>query len=201
VVPWFNITRWTTGFDTQSPDSTNPADPGYGFFTYRNPALYLESNMLGAWPTSGDAMWEVQLEIADLAYTVLGSTPWYKLQIDNTAPVVDLHIDNGGDCKGFDKGDVIEGTFVARDPYFGGFGLSTLPNTIAIPSNQPTTAWSSTTQTPLAGAAWELNLGAPVSMKPCGYVVHLVAYDRTIVGSQSGGHNHKSTDTGFYILP
>ncbi len=198
----FNITRWTPGFDVQSPDSTNAADPGYGFFTYRDPSLYLENATLGVWPTSGDALWEVQLELATPAYVILGTTPWLRLQLDNTAPDIALHIDNGGDCKGFDKGDVIQGHFVARDIHFGGFGLSTLPNTVAIPSNQPTTAWPGTVQTPPApGAAWQLDLGAPVSMKPCGYVVHLSVYDRTIRGSAFGPGNHASTDTGFYILP
>jgi hypothetical protein len=38
-------------------------------------------------------------------------------------------------------------------------------------------------------------------MKPCGYVVHLSVYDRTIRGSASGPGNHAGTDTGFYILP
>ena len=198
----FNITRWAPGFDTQSPASVNPADPGFGYFTYQDPLLYMESNLLGVWPSSGDKLWEVQLELADSAFNHLGETPWYKLQLDNTEPDVDIHIDNGGDCNGFDKTDTINGHFVARDLYFGGFGLATLPNTLAIPSNQPTTLASFTSQTPLApGAAWELNLHSPTAMKPCGYVVQLVAYDRTIVGSQSGSHNGKHIETGFYILP
>ena len=198
----FDVTKWTPGSTTQNPDSTNPADPGYGFFTYLDPLLYLENNLLGVWPTSGDEQWEVSLDIADGAYTILGSTPWYRLQLDNTAPDVDLHIDNGGDCKGFSKGDTLDGHFVARDIHFGGFGLSTHPNTVAIPSNQPTTATLPTDQTALApGDAWTLDLGSPIKMKPCGYVVRVDVSDRTIVGSQSGGHNYSYTETGFYILP
>ena len=198
----FNITRWTPGYDTQVPDSTNPADPGYGFFNYRDPALYMENFTLGVWPTSLNGLWEIQLEIANSAYVIFDHTPWYRLLLDNTKPDVDLHIDNGGDCKGFIATDTIQGHFVARDPHFGGFSLATLPNTSAIPSNQPTTAWASTDQTPLApGAAWSLDLNSPVAMHPCGYVVQLVAYDRTIVGSQSGGHNWDHIETGFYIKP
>jgi hypothetical protein len=197
----FDVTKWLPGFTTQSPDSTNPADPGYGFFTYLDPALYLENNLLGVWPTSGDEKWEVSLDIAYGAYAILGSTPWYNLQLDNTAPVVDLHIDSGGDCKGFSKGDVLHGHFVATDLHFGGFSMSTLPNTVAIPSNQPSPG-SGTTETPAApGDAWSLNLGNPVVMKSCGYVVRIDVSDRTIVGSQSGGHNRNHTETGFYILP
>ena len=198
----FNITRWTPGYDTQAPDSINPADPGYGFFNYANPALYMENSTLGVWPTGSDDLWQVQLDIANAAYTILGSTPWYRIQLDNTEPDVDIHIDNGGDCNGFDKTDTIKGHFVARDLHFGGFSMGTLPNTVAIPSNQPTPLWAATNQTPVApGAVWELNLHSPVAMKPCGYVVQLVAYDRTIVGSQSGSHNSNHIETGFYILP
>jgi hypothetical protein len=146
-------------------------------------------------------MWEVQLEIANNMYVILGSTPWYRLQLDNTVPDIDIHIDNGGDCKGFDKTDTILGHFVARDLHFGGFSLATLPNTPAIPSNQPSTTWTSTSQTTAAGAAWSLDLNSPVAMKPCGYVVQLWAYDRTIIGSQSSSHNYNHIETGFYILP
>jgi hypothetical protein len=201
----FNVTKWTPGFTTQYPDSGNPADPGYGFFNYLNPALYLENNMLGVWPTSGeepDELWEVSLDIADGAYTVLGSTPWYRVQLDNTPPDVDLHIDSGGDCKGFPKSDTLNGHFVARDLHFGGFGLSTHPNTVGIPSNQPTTPTPGTIQTAMApGDAWSLDLANPIKMKSCGYVIRVDVSDRTIVGSQSGGHNRNYTETGFYILP
>jgi hypothetical protein len=198
----FNLTKWTPGFTTQNPDSTNPADPGYGFFNYLDPSLYFENNMLGVWPTSGDEQWEVSLDIANGVYTVLGSTPWYRLQLDNSAPTVDLHIDSGGDCKGFAKNDVLHGHFVARDLHFGGFGLSTHPNTAAIPSNQPTTPTPNTTQTAVApGDPWSLDLGNPVKMKSCGYVVRVDVWDRTIVGSQSNSHNYDYTETGFYILP
>lgn len=198
----FNVTKWAPGFTTQNPDSVNPLDPGYGFFTYLNPLLYLENNLLGVWPTSGDEKWEVSLDIANGAHVVLGSTPWYHLQLDNTAPTVDIHIDNGGDCKGFNKGATLNGHFVARDLHFGAFGLSTHPNTVAIPSNQPTTPTPYTNQTGLVpGDAWSLDLNSPVKMKPCGYVVRVDAWDLTIVGSQSGSHNYNYTETGFYILP
>jgi hypothetical protein len=198
----FDVTKWTPGSTTQNPDSANAADPGYGFFNYLDPLLYLENNLLGVWPTSGDEQWEVSLDIANGAYAILGSTPWYRVLLDNTAPAVDLHIDNGGDCKGFAKGDTLNGHFVARDIHFGAFSLSTHPNTVAIPSNQPTTPTLYTNQTALApGDGWSLDLGNPVKMKPCGYVVRVDVWDRTIVGSQSGGHNYDYTETGFYILP
>ena len=183
-------------------DSLNPADAGYGFFTYLDPLLYMENSTLGVWSTSGDELWEVSLDLADMAYNVLDSTPWYRMQLDNTAPEVDIHIDNGGDCKGFGKADVLHGHFVARDLHFGAFALSTHPNTAAIPSNQPATPTSSTDATVVSpGDAWTLDLASPIKMKPCGYVVRVQAWDRTIVGSQSGGHNYNATETGFYILP
>ena len=196
----FNVTKWTPGFDVQSPNSLNPLDPGYGFFDYLNPVLYLENNMLGTWSTSTNEKWKVRLQLANAAHVVLGSTPWLKLQLNNEQPDTDIHIDNGGDCKGFNVGDVIQGTFVARHAYFGAFSLDVLPDNVTIPSNEPATAWPSTSQTPVAGAAWTLNTGAPITMNPCGYVARVVAVSRTIVGSQSSGHFQSSQDTGFYLL-
>jgi hypothetical protein len=196
----FQVTRWTPGFDTQAPVSTDPSHPAYGFFTYLNPLLYLENNLLGVWNTSGDERWEIKLQLATPGFALVGETPWLKLQLDNTPPVAEISISNGGDCKGFAVGDVITGNVIARDAYFGAFSLAVMPNTTTIPSNQPTTAWPATTPTPLSGTSWTLNTGSPISMKPCGYVARVVATSRTIVGSSSGGHHQAVHDTGFYLL-
>ena len=204
LIDSFNVLRNTVGYDTQIADAS-------GFFTYLNPALYFESNILAVWNTSGDAMWEVQLDIADMADNVLASTPWYHIQLDNTAPTalplmpptLDVRIDPivGGDCSDIDEGTTITGTFVARDIHFGHFQLTTLPNTASTPSNNPTTPVLSTSESAPypSGSPWSLNTGAPVNMEPCGYVVLLEVWDRSIVGSVSGQHNSNRTSVGFCL--
>jgi hypothetical protein len=44
-----------------------------------------------------------------------------------------------------------------------------------------------------------LNTGAPVAMKPCGYVVRLDVSDRTIVHSSPFVHNSNHIEVGFCL--
>ncbi len=98
-----------------------------GFFTYL-PQDQNQLSLLAYWYSSGDDLWEMMLEIADSLDNVKGSTPWYRIQLDNTGPktsaqlvppTIDLHIDSGGDCKDFNVNTEIDGHFVAVDTYFG----------------------------------------------------------------------------------
>lgn len=198
----FNVRRMDVGSDPQV------ADPTTGFFTYKDPTLYLDTR-LALWYSSGDELWAVRIEVADSLVpfpNIVAISPDYLIQLDNTAPMtapplvsptIDIHIDSGGDCKTFDEGGAITGTFVALDDYFGAFSLSTSPNTAVFPSNAPITPQPSTS--PTASGTWSLNTNAPKQMKPCGYVVTLHVWDRSIVGSKSGSHNHNQIDVGFCL--
>ena len=48
----------------------------------------------------------------------------------------------------------------------------------------------------VTGNAWTLDT---TGMTPCGYVVELRAYDRTIAGSQPGSWNPGYDDVGFCL--
>jgi hypothetical protein len=188
---------WTV--DLNGVGSWHSPDAGSdGFFSYLDNLQNID-DVLAYWDTSGDQAWEIRLEIANPAYIVLGSTPWYKIQLDNTAPEADIHIASGGDCKDFSVGQEINGKFVARDPHFGAFSLSTLPASLS-PAN-PTTGIppvsSSTTQTsPSPGNDWNLKTNG---MKQCGYVVLLQVWDRSILNSSPGSHNYNQDDVGFCL--
>lgn len=201
----FNVRRVDVGSDPQV------ADPATGFFTYKSPLLYLDTR-LALWHTSGDDLWAVRIEVADSLVpfpNIVAVSPEYLIQLDNTAPLtapplaspnIDIHIDSGGDCKDFIEGDTIAGHFVARDMHFGAFSLSTMPNTATFPSNQPTTPQPSTSQTPGSpGSVWFLDTDSPKKMKPCGYVVHLRVWDRSIVNSHPGSHNSNHIEVGFCL--
>jgi len=149
----------------------------------------------------------VQLDIATAPNepSIVASSPWYSMLIDNTgpagppslSPTMDIHIAAGGDCKDFTTGTLIQGHFVARDIHFGGFSLSTLPSSMS--PNNPTTATSSTSETATfagGGDAWELDT---TGMQPCGYVVLLQVSDRSILNSVPGQHNYNNYDVGFCL--
>jgi hypothetical protein len=215
----FNVRRADVGSDPQA------ADPSTGFFTYKDPALYLDTR-LALWYTSGDELWAVRIEVADSLVpfpNIIAASPEYRIQLDNTrplptpilaSPTIDIHIASGGDCKDFIEGNTIVGCFVARDTYFGGFSLTTEPNTAMFPSNppaamvyacpepllSPAVVLSGTSETlSYPGNKWVLDTGSPVKMKPCGYVVRLDVWDRSIVGSQPGSHNWNHTEVGFCL--
>jgi hypothetical protein len=200
----FLVERWDVGFDPQAPVLN-------GFYKYLDPTVYFD-RALAYWNSGDDALWEVQLDLATLPLeaSIIGTSPWYRIQLDNTGPngppavplTMDIHITSGaGDCKDFTQGDTIAGFFIADDAHFGVWSLSTEPNTLATPSNQPTvSALAATDPAPAPGGhAWSLNTGNPVNMKPCGYVVRLDVSDRTIVNSVHGSHHSNHIEVGLCL--
>jgi hypothetical protein len=186
VITPLMLTRWDGTTYTSNPDIN-------GYFEYQQYINNIE-NLLGNWDSSGDDLWEVKLEIADLGDNpVLGAIPdLHLMQLDNTAPFASVDITTGGgDCGKFPVGTVLGGTFVARDVNFGSFSLGTLP------FNGPITPSSGSVQTPIAGSAWSLNTAG---MKSCGYVVELDVADRSIVNSSWGAHNRRPASTGYCLI-
>ncbi|MGH6794386.1 MAG: hypothetical protein ACREDD_04695 [Methylocella sp.] len=189
--------------------------PVGGFFTYLATSQNIDNN-LAYWDSSGDDQWYVWLELADMSDNVLSTTSQYLIQLDNTPPLpppnipltMDIHITAGagatgsGDCEDTPAGTLISGTFIADDLHFGAWSLSTEPNTLSTPSNQPTTVpvLANTDPAPApSGHAWSLDTGKPIAMKPCGYVVRLDVSDRSILNSSPGNHNTNNIEVGFCL--
>jgi hypothetical protein len=214
----FPIERWVhpPTFDTQIAVG--------GFFKYLNKLDYV-TRTIAVWSSGAlaladkDDLWEMQLDVATApnVLNIIGSSPWYRVQLDNTGPVgppaspptMDIHIAMGGDCKDFTQDSKIDGTFIANDPYFGSWSLSTEPNTFTTPSNQPQAitcpppanpALANTSPAPAPGGHdWCLDTLSPIEMKPCGYVVRLDVSDRSIVHSVPYVHNSNHIEVGFCL--
>jgi len=187
-------------------------DPLTGYVTYMDTLTNMDQ-VLAHWTPSGDELMEIRLELATPGDVVVGSTAWYSIQLDNTGPrrkpflppfeppdvTCEIHIDSGGDCKDFNKGTPITGHFTARDLHFGGFSLQTLPSSLLPPNPTTTPLISATTQTATfaaGGHGWTLDTS---KMAPCGYVILLQVWDRSIVNSQPGSHNYNYYDVGFCL--
>jgi hypothetical protein len=198
VVNWLGVGSWIT------------PDPITGYAAYMDTLSNMDQ-VLAHWTPPGDEKWQIRVEMATLGGIIVGTTAWHSIQLDNTAPrrkppvapfeppavTCEIHIDSGGDCKDFTKGVTIQGHFVAIDDHVGGFTLQTLPSSML--PNSPTTATPSTTNTAsfaAGGDEWELDT---TGMQPCGYVVLLQVWDRSIVGSQPGSHNYNFYDVGFCL--
>jgi len=162
----------------------------YGYLdTTTNPEL-----ILARWDTSADDKWRISLQLYNAAEVPVGAPVTHLIQLKNSG-VKDcrIHIDpaSGGDCNSFHVGAVIDGHFVAIDPYLSGYSLHTEP--YAAPAGQLTPT-SGALSTPFAGLdpapppgglAWHLDTK---NMKPCGYIVRLEATDRAIINSAWVGH-------------
>jgi hypothetical protein len=174
-----------------NPDASN-------FFVYQQYPDNIE-NLLGNWSSSGDDQWEVKLEIADLADNpVPGAIPYtHVIQLDNTAPQADIHIDSGGDCGKYAVGSILHGHFVAMDANFGSYSLSILPGTAVPPVVTPTGSSVETGTFP-GDDQWTLTTTAATT--PCGYVVYLWVADLSIVNSSWGAHNFAPASVGFCLL-
>jgi hypothetical protein len=200
----FHIVNWLGVGSNITPD------PLTGYAAYISTLSNIDQ-VLAHWTPAGDELWEIRLEMATLGGVVVGTTAWHSVQLDNTAPrrrpavppfeppavTCEIHIDSGGDCKDFTASTLVHGHFVARDDNMGGFSLMTLPTSMA--PNSPTTGTPATSNTATfvaGGDAWQLDT---TGMQPCGYVVLLQVWDRSILGSQPGSHNYNFYDVGFCL--
>jgi hypothetical protein len=154
-------------------------------------------SLLAIWYSGGNEKCQVRLTVFGAPTPCLPDT--HTIQLDNTYPEVALSITSGtGDCGKFAAGATIEGKFTARDEHFAEFGLSLLPVTISgvpVPLNavSPDDGY---TQTPVyPGTTWTLST---TGMSPCGYNVHLIAWDRTIINSQNT-RRHNDAYVGFCL--
>ena len=172
---------------------THSADPTTLCFKYR---LFNENinSVLAEWDTTGDTKWFVTLSVYDTANNLVG-TDTRMIQLDNTKPETTVSISIGaGDCGKFSVGTVLSGIFVARDTHFGVYSLNVEPaiNPAGVGVPIPKLGISETAST---GDAWSLDTAG---MKPCGYVLRVVARDLAIVNSQSVGH-YSHDSVGFCL--
>jgi hypothetical protein len=118
-------------------------------------------------------------------------------EIDPLDPVNagDLQLSTGGACKV--PHGVLHGTFVARDRHFSSWSITLAGgNGDPIPP-LPLSPNTTTTQTPLGGTAFSLDLTNPL-LAPCGYVVRLTVVDRAIVNSAYQGQ-HATIERGICL--
>lgn len=167
-----------------------------GFF----PFFSFQGNIGGTmayWRTAGvSALRYIRLALKDPGGVVTPGSPM-KVQLDNTAPTADIHIDMGGDCKTFPLGSHLIGHFSAIDPFpdfFGQYRIGVLPDPLPSPPMPPGTpappvvpaTGTSPTGSFPGDDQWSLDT---TGMPDCGYVVRMWAVDRSIVNSVPGQHN------------
>jgi hypothetical protein len=174
-----------------STHKANPITHRFDYLPFTQNALLL----LAQWDTTGDAKWYVRLSTYD-GGGVLQGTDTHVIQLDNTWPEASIDITLGaGNCGKFQPGTVLSGNFIARDDYLGSYSLGVEP-AVNDPGEAIPTPSSGLVQTAAApGDVWTLDT---TGMKPCGYVIRVVAVDRAIINSQGVGHVN-SDSAGFCL--
>jgi len=160
---------------TQTPDSSGWV-PYLANLSSGPPFLTVVGNILGYWQSAGNAQVWITMEARDGLMNPLGATVPKLVQLDNTAPVSSVSITSGGgSCGDFKVGDTIAGDYASTDnEALASVGLSLEP-TGGLFTLTPVIS-TLTTQS----GTWSLDT---TGLSPCGYVVRLDGYDRTIVNS------------------
>jgi hypothetical protein len=155
-------------YQTITPDASH-------YYAYQSKGFDFDDNIdnvLARWSPGGDDKWQIDLDI----FGVPGVFS-KVIQMDNTAPVAILNIDNGGDCTHFHIGDKITGHYTATDDYISSYALSA--------------SFGSTT-TVASGNVNAINspflFKTSLTGSPCGSI-DLAVYEKTI---------HDSVTTGYH---
>jgi hypothetical protein len=155
--PWVQYTN-------QSPDAI---DHWYNFLDPAKNTL----NVLARFAPGTEDQLRVEMEV-ESAFGVFSKT----IQMDNTAPVIQLKVDDEGDCTHYAKGDTITGHYYVYDKNISSWSFGTTWGGAANgTANTP----------PLPGNSF--SIVTPADAYPCGGV-SLYAIDKTIVDSQGVGH-------------
>jgi hypothetical protein len=151
-------------FTTQTPDPSH----WYNFLTPDKNTL----NVLTRFAPGTEDKLRVDMEVEGVAGTFSK-----VIQMDNTDPVVQLQVNDGGDCTKYKKGDTIQGSYYVYDQNIYSWSFaSTWGGNVNGTANTA----------PLPGNAFAVP--TPANAHPCGSV-SLHAVDKTIVNSQSVGRH------------
>jgi hypothetical protein len=165
----------------------------------------VEGEVLGQWQTpvfEGDGVYEVRVLLNSVSSNVI------KVLVDNTAPAAEIKWDLASPtdpCTTISGAGSRTGTFKATDTHFDHYTLSVLPpaNPSAVPPFIPPTVSPLSEYFPALAAPGKssgiFTLTIAADTTPCGYVVLLQVWDRTIINNYRQG-NYNNASVGMCVL-
>jgi len=202
---WLRINSVPSGFMWQVKDSD-------GYFNYQKDligptTIEVQDDVLAQWHTpvaEGDGLYEIRMLLYKPGALPQPGVPAeniasdiIKIVIDNTNPKSQLSLD-AGPCTKFSLGDIITGKFTATDKHLWRYSLGVEPSVPVAPVISPTgETYPALTVPGLTNEPYTLTTTATTS--PCGYVIRLRVWDRTIRSNHLNG-NYKSATVGLCIL-
>ncbi|MFZ5798870.1 MAG: hypothetical protein C4563_03475 [Desulfobulbus sp.] len=172
------------------------------------PRVEVLDNILAIWRTpvtDGDGLYTLRILVhAPGASPRQGVPPEHaasdevSVMIDNAAPLAMISLAEGG-CPHIATGKKVSGSFSAADRHFWRYAISVQPSS----GPHPPTVSQAAGQYPvlaapgLTNASFTLTTGKDTS--PRGYVLHVSAWNRTIVNNSFPG-NQAQADVGFCLV-
>lgn len=204
------ISKWNGVFWTMS-SQDQISDSGY--YTYEEDLTppyqrFVEGDTLAWWITpvpEGDGVYEVRVLLYKPGEPASPGVPAdhvvsniVMVRIDNTLPDCAISLDVGA-CAKIKVGDSITGEFTATDEHISDYSIAIEPAT----TNPPTWLTPNSEAYPAMSAPgrtnWPFEIQTTNSTTPCGYVLHLHVWDRTIINNSRPG-NHKDATVGLCLL-
>jgi hypothetical protein len=204
-----NFTIWITKYDdetvTWSQSHLTQIADSSGYYKYREdltPPIrkHVEGDVLAQLFTplpDGDGLYEIRVllyksDAPDVSSNVV------KIMVDNTCPDAKIFLD-AGPCTKFTVGDEITGHFTATDKHIDEYTLSVEPSVAVAPQIVPPTK----EEYPALPAPGHPNktfkLITTKDTTPCGYVIYLRVWDRTIKNNSRPG-NYLPATVGLCLL-
>jgi hypothetical protein len=121
-----------------------------------------------------------------------------KITIDNTHPNAKVFLDAGA-CTTFTVGDTIKGHFKATDDHIDRYSLVVEPTVPVAPTIDPSGESYPLLPAPGMPSGSSFELTTTSATTPCGYVIHLHVWDRTIKNNSRPG-NYSGATVGLCLL-
>lgn len=206
----------TSGYYEYKEDLSAP--PGDIIQQFIDGSDYGGGSVLADWHTpvaGGDGLYEIRVLLYKLGAPPSPGVPAdnissnvIKIMVDNTSPNAEISLD-AGPCEFTKPPAIITGTFKATDNHFWQYSISLSPygpSTNDKFKHRPLPALEYTygqvpayPTLPASGAANGTFKLDTKDMKPCGYVIYLHIWDRTIVNNYMQG-NQNGASVGFCLL-
>jgi len=183
-----------------------------GYYTYEEDLTpptqrFVEEDILAQWHTpvfEGDGLYEIRVLLYKFGAPASPGVPAdhvtsnvVKVMVDNTPPKAEVSLDLGP-CTKYKVGDPVNGKFTATDAHISHYSLAVEP----VVPNPPTISPSGENYPamPAPGRTNEtFSLTTTSTTTPCGYVIHLHVWDRTIKNNSRPG-NYNGATVGFCLL-
>ena len=200
-------------------DQTAP----FGYYLYEEDLTppvqrFVEGDVLAQWHTpvyEGDGLYEIRVLLYKPGATPAPDVPAdhvssnvVKVMIDNKVPDAAVSLD-AGPCTKFKVGDSITGKFTAFDKHIYYYTLAVEPSVAVAPvidhpgetypGGETATGLPALPASHLNGAANGTFKLDTSKMTPCGYVICLYVWDRTILNNYMQG-NQNSASVGLCLL-